>query len=123
MDYEARCRAEAVFWKVVTMLSPHRRLATAASAVLMGAGALVAAMGVAAAPATADSCQMYIQPFNPFLQTCGIPNDPPVVRGASPGAGAIIACRNIPRCLSYVVNGGPGYGGVTRPDTRVRQSQ
>jgi hypothetical protein len=107
------------------MLSPHRRLATAASAVLMGAGALAAAVGVAAAPGTAvaDSCQMYIQPFNPYVQTCGIPNDPPAVRGASPGAGAIIACRNIPGCLSYVVNGGPGYGGIARPDTRVRQSQ
>ena len=106
------------------MLSPHRRLATAASAVLMGAGALVAA-GVAATPGTAvaDSCQMYIQPFNPYVQTCGIPNDPPTVRGASPGAGAIIACRDIPGCLSYVVNGGPGYGGIARPDTRVRQSQ
>ena len=92
------------------MLSPHRGLATAASAVLMGAGALAAAVGVAAAPGTAvaDSCQMYIQPFNPYVQTCGIPNDPPAVRGASPGAGAIIACRNIPGCLSYVVNGGPG---------------
>ena len=94
------------------------------SAVLMATGALAAAASIAApGAAVADSCQMYIEPFNPYLQTCGIPNNPPVVRGASPGAGAIIACRNIPGCLSYVVNGGPGYGGIARPDTRVRQSQ
>lgn len=83
-----------------------RRIATIGSAGLMGIGALAAAVGVATSPvATAAPCVQFIQPLNPFLQTCGIPNDPPKVRGASPGAGAIIACRNEPGCLSYVVNG------------------
>lgn len=108
------------------MFTAGRRLTTVGSAVLMATGALAAAASIAAAPGTAvaaPQCSMYIEPFNPYLQTCGIPNNPPVVRGASPGAGAIIACRDIPGCLSYVVNGGPGYGGIARPDTRVRQSQ
>ena len=93
----------------------NRRLATIGSAAVMGIGAFAAAAGIAAAPtATAAPCSQFIQPYNPFLQTCGIPNNPPAVRGASPGAGAIIACRNIPGCLSYVVNGGPGFPGYTR---------
>ncbi len=104
------------------MFAPGRRIATAGSAALMMVGGALAAAIVTAPGATADGCSMYIQPFNPFLQTCGIPNKPPPVQGGSPGAGAIIACRNIPGCLSYVVNGGPGYGGVARPDTTVRHS-
>lgn len=89
-----------------------RRLMALASAAFAGAGTLAAAVTIAAAPgvASAEPCVQFIQPFNPYLQTCGIPNNPPAVRGASPGAGAIIACRNIPGCLSSVVNGGPGYG-------------
>lgn len=94
---------------VTTMFK--RRIATIGSAAVMGLGAFAAAAGIAAAPAAdAAPCSQFIQPYNPYIQTCGIPNKPPVVRGASPGAGAIIACRNIPGCLSSVVNGGPGYG-------------
>lgn len=94
---------------VTTMFT--RRIATIGSAAVMGLGAFAAAAGIAAAPAAdAAPCSQFIQPYNPYIQTCGIPNKPPVVRGASPGAGAIIACRNIPGCLSSVVNGGPGYG-------------
>jgi hypothetical protein len=109
------------------MFSPHRRLATVASAVLMATGALAAAASMGTpATAVAGPCSMSIEPFNPYLQTCGIPNNPPVVRGASPGAGAIIACRDIPGCLSYVVNGGPGfpgyYGGGPRPGSTIRHN-
>jgi hypothetical protein len=94
------------------------------SAVTFGAGMLAVGAGVlvGAGSASADSCSQFIQPFNPYIQTCGIPNQPVTVPGSSPGAGAIIACRNIPGCLSQVVNG-PGVISVPRPDTRVRQSQ
>lgn len=96
--------------EVVTTMF-NRRIATIGSAAVMGLGAFAAAAGIAAAPAAdAAPCSQFIQPYNPYIQTCGIPNKPPVVGGASPGAGAIIACRNIPGCLSSVVNGGPGYG-------------
>ena len=79
----------------------------------MAAGALSTAIVVS--PGTASACSQFIQPYNPYIQTWAEFRRSPVVRGASPGAGAIIACRNIPGCLSAVVNGGPagiqpGYG-------------
>ena len=87
------------------------------------AAAVLTPIAVAPGSASAAPCSMYIEPFNPWVQTCGIPNNPPVVPGASPGAGAIIACREIPGCLSYVVNGGPGYGfgygPIRRPNSSV----
>jgi hypothetical protein len=89
------------------------------SAVTLGAGAM--AMATGAGLASAAPCVQQIQPLNPYLQTCGIPNQPVTVPGSSPGAGAIIACRGIPGCLSQVVNG-PGIIQVPQPDTRVRQS-
>ncbi len=94
------------------------------TAVTFGAGALAVAgsIMIGSGTASANSCSQYIQPFNPYLETCGIPNAPVTVPGSSPGAGAIIACRNIPGCLSQVVNG-PGIIQVPQPDTRVRQSQ
>jgi hypothetical protein len=105
-------------------VSSRRTLIAWASALTVGAGTLAAATSVflGAGSAAADSCSQYIQPSNPYLQTCGIPNPPVTVPGSSPGAGAIIACRNIPGCLSQVVNG-PGIIRVPQPDTRVRQSQ
>ena len=93
----------------------------AAGFVTLSAAAAVG-LAVASPNSTITACSMSIEPLNPFLQTCGIPNNPPVVAGASPGAGAIIACRGVPGCLSYVVNGGPGYGGLPRPDTTVSHS-
>jgi hypothetical protein len=89
------------------------------SAAAMGAGAL--AMATGAGSASAAPCVQQIQPLNPYLQTCGIPNQPVTVPGSSPGAGAIIACRGVPGCLSQVVNG-PGIIQVPQPDTTVRQS-
>lgn len=109
------------------MARRRRPLLAIGSAVTFGAVVLTVAAGVMVAPgvgtgtASADSCSPFIEPYNPYLQTCGIPNAPVTVPGSSPGAGAIIACRNIPGCLSQVVNG-PGIIAVPRPDTRVRQS-
>ena len=97
------------------MFGQGRRLFTAASATVMATGALAAAFAMAAPSTTVNACSMSIQPLNPFLQTCGIPNQPPAAVGGSPGAGAIIACRDHPGCLSYVVNGGPGVG-YQRPE-------
>jgi hypothetical protein len=106
-------------------MAGHRRtLLAIGSAVTFGAGALAVAAGLTVGVGTASAapCSQFIQPFNPYIQTCGIPNQPVTVPGSSPGAGAIIACRNIPGCLSQVVNG-PGIIQVPQPDTRVRQSQ
>jgi hypothetical protein len=94
------------------------------SGVMLAAGTLAIGTGLATGVGTASAapCVQQIQPLNPYLQTCGIPNQPVTVPGSSPGAGAIIACRDQPGCLSQVVNG-PGIIQVPRPDTRVRQSQ
>lgn len=86
--------------------STFTRLGTAG---FMAAGAVTAALALTPGTASAEPCTMGIQPLNPFVQTCGIPNDPPVVRGAAPSQGAIIACKGNPTCLSYVVNGGNGF--------------
>lgn len=84
----------------------RRTLTRLGAATVMAAGALTTAALVS--PGPANACSQYIQPYNPYVDTCGIPSGPPIVRGGSPSAGAIIACRNIPGCLSAVVNGGPG---------------
>jgi len=89
----------------------------------LGAMAGMVAVGGATTP-TSDlvACDMNIVPYDPYHQTCGIPNQIPTAPGQAPGAGAIIACRNIPGCLSQAVNG-PQFVAVPQPDTRVRQSR
>ncbi len=52
-------------------------------------------------------CYDGVIPWNPYLQSCSLPSTQPRVRGAAPGAGAIIACRHHPGCLAWYVNGGP----------------
>lgn len=79
--------------------------------VLAGATALgfaLAPVVVAPAPAKADPqpCVNGVIPWNPYVVNCNLPpRTTPKVRGAAPDAGAIIACRNKPGCLSWYVNG------------------
>jgi hypothetical protein len=96
--------------------------------VIIGAFSIASAAGLAVLDTattphtTSLACDGYLIPWDPYHQTCGIPNAIPSAPGQSPGAGAIIACRNHPGCLSQAVNG-PQLVNVPRPDTRVRQSQ
>jgi hypothetical protein len=46
-------------------------------------------------------CVNGVVPLNPYMVNCNLP---PRVRGQAPDAGAIIACRGVPACLSYFVN-------------------
>nr|WP_167838010.1 hypothetical protein [Mycolicibacterium sp. NCC-Tsukiji] len=56
--------------------------------------------------ATGDPCVNGIVPWNPYVVNCNLPDrNTPRVRGAAPDAGAIIACRGRPACLSWYVNG------------------
>jgi hypothetical protein len=89
---------------------------------LMTASGLVAVDVATTPPSDVLACDMNIVPYDPYHQTCGIPNNIPTAPGQAPGAGAIIACRNIPGCLSQAVNG-PQFVAVPRPDTRVRQQR
>ena len=103
------------------MRNLHRLLVTGAFAVMAGTG--VVAFGTATTPNPVPlACDQNIVPYDPYHQTCGIPNQIPTVPGAAPGAGTIIACRNIPGCLSQAVNG-PQLVAVPRTDTTVRQSR
>lgn len=103
------------------MRNISRRLVVGAFAALAGAGLM--GVGVATTPQpTPVACDMNVVPYDPYHQTCGIPNQIPTAPGQAPGAGAIIACRGIPGCLSQAVNG-PQLVAVPNPDTRVRQSR
>ena len=53
----------------------------------------------------AQPCINGVSPGNPYIQNCNLPARRPQVRGAAPDAGAIIACKNWPGCLSWYVNG------------------
>lgn len=54
----------------------------------------------------ADACVDGVAPWNPYVVNCNLPpRTIPKVRGAAPDAGAIIACRGKPGCLSWYVNG------------------
>jgi hypothetical protein len=53
----------------------------------------------------AAPCVNGVIPLNPYVQNCNLPTRQPRVRGAAPDAGAIIACRHNPWCLSDYVNG------------------
>ena len=53
-----------------------------------------------------DPCVNGVVPWNPYVVNCNLPDrNTPKVRGAAPDAGAIIACRGRPACLSWYVNG------------------
>jgi len=55
--------------------------------------------------ATGDPCVNGVVPWNPYVVNCNLPTRSiPKVRGAAPDAGAIIACRDKPGCLSWYVN-------------------
>jgi hypothetical protein len=64
------------------------------------------ALFVSAPPASAQPCYNGVLPGQPFLPSCTIPGPQgPKIRGSAPDANAIIACRNLPGCLSWYVNG------------------
>ncbi len=72
----------------------------------IAAAALTAALtpaGIAAA-APASECTNGVVPLNPYVVNCNLPPRSGQVIGAAPDAGAIIACRHSPICLSYYVN-------------------
>lgn len=87
------------------------RLTAAAVAAVGFAVAPTALFGqVGAQPAVqnvAQPCVNGVVPGNPYIVNCNLGPRPPRVAGSAPDAGAIIACRGWPGCLSWYVNGGP----------------
>lgn len=89
-------------------------MATRPSRIRRSAGVAAAAISLALAPgllavappqAAADAtCINGVFPLNPYVVNCNLPPRGHQVIGAAPDAGAIIACRHSPTCLSYYVN-------------------
>ena len=76
--------------------------ATAALGFLIGPTVLTAQ---SIPQAEARPCYNGIIPGNPWVQSCNFPPRKRKIRGAAPDQAAIIACRGIPGCLSWYVNG------------------
>jgi hypothetical protein len=72
-------------------------------ALLLGPAA-VAGVAVDQPSHVAQGCYNGVMPLAPGLQSCSLPSAQPRVAGAAPDAGAIIACRHHPGCLSWYVN-------------------
>lgn len=70
----------------------------------LAAGALAAGLPSATAAAEAPDCINGVFPLNPYVVNCNLPPRGNQVIGAAPDAGAIIACRHNPECISYYVN-------------------
>ncbi len=75
---------------------------SAAASFLIAAPALVSESDT---HQSAQPCVNGVIPWNPYVVNCNLPPRAPRVRGAAPDAGAIIACRDHPGCLSWYVNG------------------
>lgn len=54
--------------------------------------------------ADGPGCINGVYPLNPYVVNCNLPRRPNRVIGSAPDAGALIACRDNPWCLSYYVN-------------------
>ncbi|BDY29098.1 MULTISPECIES: hypothetical protein [Mycolicibacterium] len=82
------------------------RLAGAAAASFALIAGPTAVVSQTTPTAQADPCVNGVIPWNPYVVNCNLPpRTGPKVRGAAPDAGAIIACRGKPGCLSWYVNG------------------
>lgn len=93
-------------------------LAAAAVTVALGPAVVDAAAPPSPAAVAAPDCVNGVIPLNPYVVNCNLPPRKTQVIGAAPDAGAIIACRHVPMCISYYVNypgtllvpGYPSYG-------------
>ncbi|GAY16903.1 hypothetical protein [Mycobacterium sp. shizuoka-1] len=83
-----------------------RRPITSALLAAIATAALTATVTPVISPpaAAAPDCTNGVVPLNPYVVNCGLPPRKTQVIGAAPDAGALIACRHNPICLSYYVN-------------------
>ncbi len=82
------------------------RLLVGGAAAVALASTPAAVITVNAPQASAGPCYNGVIPGMPYLPSCTLPGPTaPRVRGSAPDANAIIACRNLPGCLSWYVNG------------------
>ena len=74
-------------------------IAAAGAGLLLTPAALVSAGESQAAP-----CYPGIIPGNPYVPSCNVGPRIPRVRGGPADQAAVIACRDIPGCLSWYIN-------------------
>ncbi len=108
---------------------PLRRLLTASAFAVATLAAPVAVLmsGAAtdSAPRPLADCQgipVGLEGLGAYTSNCDLAVQPPPAIGAAPSAGAIVACRNIPGCLSQFVNS-PGQVRVPNRSTAIQNSQ
>lgn len=94
---------------MVAHQNPGRRLlagalTTAAIAAALAPAAVGTLSPAPVAVASGPDCVNGVIPLNPEVVNCNLPTRKNRVIGAAPDAGAIIACRHVPICLSYYVN-------------------
>lgn len=95
----------------IMVLHPRTRriLTIAAAALALGVPLVPAATETltppeAVASAGPQGCVNGVIPLNPYVVNCNLPKRTTRVIGSAPDAGAIIACRHVPICISYYVN-------------------
>jgi hypothetical protein len=74
----------------------------AALALLIALPVLVAQ---SAGQAQAQPCYNGIIPGNPYIPSCNFPPRQPKPPGGTPDQAAVIACHDVPGCLSWYING------------------
>lgn len=82
----------------------HRNRRLLATALALGALAVAPPPAAIAEGPAGPPCVNGVVPLNPYVVNCNLPPRGKHIRGAAPDAGAIIACRHIPICISYYVN-------------------
>lgn len=87
------------------MVTPRLRIRRGRVALTVAVALTLTLLPVSAPSATAATgCTNGVVPLNPYVVNCNLPSRGGQVIGAAPDAGAIIACRHSPICLSYYVN-------------------
>jgi hypothetical protein len=81
-----------------------RLIVTGSAAVAFVAAPTVFA-GQSTPEQTAQPCYNGVIPGQPFLPSCSLPGPTNRIRGSAPDATAIIACKHLPGCLAWYVNG------------------
>ncbi len=78
---------------------------------LAAAAAVVVGPAIAPTGPAADTvrtvgapCVNGVVPLNPNIVNCNLPKRPKRTPGQAPDAGALIACKGVPQCISYYVN-------------------
>ena len=75
-------------------------LAAAALSFLVAPAVLLQSAG----QTEARPCYPGFTPGNPYIPSCNVGPRIPRVRGGPPDQAAVIACRDIPGCLSWYIN-------------------